>query len=195
MCKFVILVFVLSLLSGCATLPPSNPGNICSIFQEKEDWYANARDSSRRWGAPIEVQMAIINQESSFIDDARPERVHFLGIPLWRPTSAYGYGQAKDETWEGYMEKTGNSGADRDDFADACDFIGWYVHQSYLKLSINKTDAYSHYLAYHEGQNGFKRGTYKAKPWLQGVAKKVANQALRYQRQLENCRGTLESAL
>lgn len=180
------------LLVGCATLPPRNTANLCGIFQEKEDWYADARKASRRWGTPIPVIMAIINQESSFVDDARPARIRFLGIPLWRPSSAYGYGQAKDETWDWYMTKSGNRGADRDDFADAADFVAWYVRQTHLKIGIAQADAYNQYLAYHEGQGGYRRAAWRAKPWLQGIARKVSATAWRYQKQLDSCRVSLE---
>ena len=31
-------------------------------------------------------------------------------IPWRRPSSAYGYPQAKDDTWDWYIRKTGNRG-------------------------------------------------------------------------------------
>jgi hypothetical protein len=187
---FVFLLAIL--LAGCATSPPSNTSNICSIFQEKDGWYASAKSSAKRWNAPIPVQLAIMNHESAFVDDARPARVRFLGIPLWRPTSAFGYGQATDQTWDSYVKNTGNSGADRDDFGDAIDFVGWYMHQSMVKLGLGKDDGYNHYLAYHEGHGGFKRGTWRGKPWLQGLARKVAATAPRYQKQLSSCQAELD---
>lgn len=189
---FFLMAF---LLVGCASSPPSNPGNICSIFQEKEDWYASAKASAERWNAPIAVQMAIINHESAFVEDARPPRIRFLGIPLWRPTSAYGYSQATDSTWERYLKKTGNSGADRDDFGDAIDFVGWYMQQSQLELGLSKNDAYNQYLAYHEGQGGYQRGTWRGKTALLTVARKVAATASRYQQQLSSCQADLESSM
>jgi hypothetical protein len=191
----LIFLFSAVLLAGCASAPPSNTANICSIFQEKEDWYASAKAAAERWHTPIAVQMAIINQESSFVDDARPPRVRFLGIPLWRPTTAYGYSQATDATWERYLGKTGNSGADRDDFGDATDFIGWYTQQSHLQLGLAKSDAYNQYLAYHEGQGGYQRGSWRDKPALQSAARKVAATASRYQRQLATCQPELESSI
>ena len=187
---FVFILMVL--LAGCASVPPSNTANICSIFQEKVDWYASAESAAKRWAAPIPVQLAIINQESSFVEDARPPRVRFLGIPLWHPTSAYGFGQATDETWKLYMKKTGNTGADRDDFADVTDFVGWYMHQTSRKLGVRMDDGYNQYLAYHEGHTGFQRGTWRNKPWLVGAARKVAAVASRYQRQLNGCRAELK---
>ena len=43
-------------------------------------------------------------------------------------SSAYGYAQALEGTWDDYRKDTGRRGADRDDFADSSDFIGWYMH-------------------------------------------------------------------
>jgi len=187
-------LLLMALLASCASAPPSNTANVCSIFVEKEGWYLSAKSATQRWAAPIHVQLAIINQESSFVDDARPPRIRFLGIPLWRPTTAYGYGQATDQTWEAYQKMTGHTGADRDDFEDATDFIGWYMHQSSLKLGIAKNDAYHQYLAYHEGHAGFKRGSWRSKEWLSNVARKVQATATRYLRQLNGCHSELEAS-
>lgn len=62
-----------------------------------------------------------------------------------------------------YIDKTGNRGADRNDFDDATDFIGWYANYTYKTLGVSKWDAYKQYLAYHEGHGGFKRKTYLKK--------------------------------
>ena len=59
----------------------------------------------------------------------------------------------------------------RDNFRDAADFVGWYVDRAHRIAGISKSDAYRHYLAYHEGVGGFKRGTFKSKRWLLGVAR------------------------
>lgn len=197
--RFLLLVFLLSIasfiLSNCASNPPRNPDDICAIFKEKDDWYQKSRDAEKRWGTPIPVQIAIIRQESAFRDDAQPPRNTLLGfIPWTRPSSAYGYPQAKDSTWDWYIEKTGNSGADRDDFSDAVDFVGWYTHTSQRTLGISKWDGYNQYLAYHEGHGGFKRKTYRRKHWLQSVARKVDSQSKRYAKQLSICREELENS-
>ncbi|OUR82203.1 hypothetical protein A9Q82_07630 [Cycloclasticus sp. 46_120_T64] len=182
------------LLVGCATTVPSNQANICDIFYEKEAWYQQTLSSQNKWGTPIAVQMAIIHQESHFQADVRPPRDWFLGLfPLPRRSSAYGYGQAQDSTWDWYMKSTGHGGADRDDFADVVDFIGWYTNVSQRKLKVSKWDAEKQYLAYHEGHGGYSRGTYLAKPWLQRVAKRVAKQARRYSAQLKSCESSLAS--
>ncbi|QJD31009.1 transglycosylase SLT domain-containing protein [Methylococcus geothermalis] len=188
------LVLGLLVMAGCATAPPRDPADICSIFREKDDWYEGARQAEQKWGLPIPVQMAIIKHESAFEEDARPPRVRFLGIPLWHPTSAYGYGQVLDGTWDLYTQKSGHSGGDRDDLADVADFIGWYAHQSQSRLGIPKHDAYNLYLAYHEGWGGWRRRSHVSKPWLLSIARKVAATAQNYERQLYRCRPELEAA-
>jgi len=108
-------------------------------------------------------------------------------FPGPRPSSAYGYAQASNETWDLYRKSTGNTWADRDDFGDAVDFIGWYGNVSFKKCRIPKSDAYHLYLAYHEGHGGFNRKTYKKKSWLLQVARKVQKRANRYKVQLASC--------
>jgi len=185
---------LLMLLTGCATTPPKNLTDGCEIFREKDDWYEYANDSFKKWGVPVHVQLAIIYQESRFRADAKAPKDTLLGfIPWGRKSSAYGYAQVKDETWEWYIDKSGNWGADRDDFEDVTDFIGWYGNLSYEKLGISKWDAYSQYLAYHEGHGGFSRGTYKHKPWLIRVARKVERRAASYRAQIAACKDELES--
>lgn len=182
-------------LMGCATTPPKNQSNICSIFYEKDDWYADALASQKKWGTPIAVQMAIIHQESRFQSNVRPPREWFLGIiPKFRTSSAYGYGQAQDGTWDWYMKDTDNYGADRDDFDDVTDFIGWYTNVTQRKLKVSKWDAENQYLAYHEGHGGYSRGTFRAKPWLRRIAKKVGQNANRYAAQLKLCEADLKSS-
>ena len=181
--------FVLILFHGCATTPqPKHVYNICEVFRENPKWYKTAHGSSRRWGIPIPVLMAIIHQESKFRADARPPRGSCLWIfPGPRPSSAYGYTQAGNETWEEYRKSTGNTGADRDDFEDSLDFIGWYCHLSYLRCRISKNDPYHLYLAYHEGHGGFNRKSYRKKAWLLQVARKVESRARTYKGQLASC--------
>ncbi len=174
--------------TGCATSPPQNVDNICSIFREKDDWYEDAADARDEWGSSIPVMMAIIHQESRFVAKAKPPRRKILGfIPGPRPSSAYGYSQAKKTTWSEYKRSAGRYGADRDDFGDAIDFVGWYNYQSKRRSGISRADPYSLYLAYHEGHGGFNRGTYKGKPWLMQVARKVERRAGAYQSQLNSC--------
>jgi len=188
----IVCLFALA-LGACATYQPKNTDNICDIFLGETDWYEAARDANEKWGTPIHVMLAIMHQESRFVDDAQPDRDWFLGfIPLPRGSSAYGYAQAQDPVWEEYINSTGNSGADRDEFEDAVDFIGWYTYGSNKRLKLSKWDTYGQYLAYHEGRGGYERKTYLKKPWLIKVAKKVAVRASRYNSQLKTCKTKLD---
>lgn len=168
---------------------PRELDNACAIVAERPAYYRAMKASERRWGVPIHVQMAAIHQESKFVRDARTPHQYALGvIPVGRQSSAFGYSQALDGTWEEYQKETGNRRARRDDIRDATDFMGWYMHNSSLRLGISKWDAAGQYLAYHEGRNGFARQSYLAKPWLVRVAAQVGQRGQMYRAQLAACR-------
>lgn len=188
--KYLLIVYVL-MLTGCATAP-TQVNNLCSIFEEKGGWHEDAQDASEKWGTSIPVMMAIMHQESKFQADIQPPMQWFLFIPLGRASNAYGFAQALEGTWKTYMIDTGNWTADRDDFGDAIDFIGWYNALSYRKNGIKRDDTYHLYLAYHEGHGGFERRSFKDKLWLKKVAKKVSAQSYRYQKQYAGCKDSLD---
>ena len=184
----VTLLTAAVILTACVSASPTEQDDVCKIFYEKRGWYKDARASMTRWGTPIPVLMAFIYQESSFKARAKPPRKKILWIiPGPRPASAYGYAQATNATWADYKKATGHWGANRNDFDDAMDFVGWYNHQSYRRNKIQKTDAYNLYLAYHEGQGGFARRSFTKKQWLKNVAKKVSMRAKMYRSQLQHC--------
>lgn len=187
----IILILGFLLLSACATLPPPQAvHNVCQIFRQYPSWYQDSLRAQMRWQIPIHVQMAIMHQESKFQADAKPPYQFFLGIiPLGRPSTAYGYSQALDSTWDLYRRSTGHYFASRQDFSDAVDFIGWYANNANVRAKIPRTDAYRLYLAYHEGVGGYMQQSYLRKPWLMRVAHKVSAQAAIYQAQLATCRG------
>lgn len=188
----LIILTVALLLSSCATYKPRNTDNLCDILSE-DDWYEAALDSQNKWGTPLHVQLAIMHQESNFNRTIRPDMEWFLGfIPTGRPSDAYGYAQALEITWETYIKSTKNWNAKRDEFDDAIDFIGWYTSNSHKKLGISKWDGKAQYLAYHEGWGGYKRGTYRSKPWLLKVSDKVKRRSLEYAKQYKRCRAQLD---
>ena len=141
----------------------------------------------------MHLQLAIIYQESHFASNAKPPRNKIFGvIPGARPTTSFGFTQAKKATWDWYQLKTGNNSAKRDNFADAVDFVGWYINQSLLRSKISKTNAYRQYLAYHEGHGGYNKKTYENKAWLINVAKNVEKKSNTYKSQLSQCRTKLD---
>lgn len=194
--KFIYFCFSLSImvfLSACSTTPPQDRENLCKIFEEKDDWFDAASDMRKKWGVPIHVPMAMMYQESSFRHDAKPPRDYVLFglIPWGRVSSAYGYAQAKTMTWSDYKRETGNTWADRDDFEDAIDFMGWFINKTHSVNRISKWDAKTQYLNYHEGWGGYRRGSYHKKPWLIKVANKVDARSKRYAAQLRKCEDEL----
>ena len=69
--KALALVAV-ALLTGCATLRPSDTTNACRIFEEHRDWFKAAKKSEDRWKIPMAVSLSFIEQESSFQAKAKP---------------------------------------------------------------------------------------------------------------------------
>ncbi|MEX0306178.1 MAG: lytic transglycosylase [Ruegeria sp.] len=192
MSRILIVLFGVLLLASCgggSKQPPSRLNDACSIAREKPDYMKAFKSTERKWGVPVHVQMATIYQESRYRHDARTPHKYVLGvIPMGRQSSAYGYGQALDGTWEQYQRETGKRRAKRDRIRDASDFIGWYMNKSYERNGIHPSDTRNQYLAYHEGHTGYARGSYSGKSWLLNVANDVDSRAQLYQAQLSNCR-------
>lgn len=193
--QYLLYIVLISLIQACSSSPPSEPENICEIFKENDDWYDAALSTREKWGVPVQVPMAMMYQESSFKADAEPPLKYFLGfIPVGRTSTAYGYSQAKTMTWKDYERETGNSWSSRDDFDDAMDFMGWFIHKTNKINKISKWDAYRQYLNYHEGWGGYRRKTYNNKKWLIKTAKKVHQRAKRYGAQYNRCKDDLGSS-
>lgn len=187
------VILIALLLPGCAT-PPRNPNDLCSIFSQRPHWYRTTRAVEKRWGIDQSTQMAIIFQESSYRASARPPRKKILGfIPWTRRSSAYGYAQVIDSTWNHYRRAAVKPRAQRDRFRDASEFIGWYMHRIATRTRIDRRQAGTLYLAYHEGAGGYLRGTHRDKRWLQRAAQRVDARAARYRSQLGVCRQRLDT--
>jgi len=184
----LILVLLLASCGGGYKAPPRNLDNACSILAQRPKYKRAFRATERKWGVPVHVQMAVIHQESRFRSDARTPFRYALGvIPMGRASSAYGYSQALDGTWDDYKDATGQRRAKRDRMRDAADFMGWYMTRSYERNGIPLTDARNQYLAYHEGHTGYSRGTHRSKSWLLRVASQVEQRAETYRAQLRSC--------
>ncbi|RMH49055.1 MAG: lytic transglycosylase [Alphaproteobacteria bacterium] len=181
----------LALLTACGgspLRPPSDIENACTIVSERPGWLRDMQRAERRWGVPVEVQLAVIHQESKFRGDARTPHRFLLGIiPMGRQSTAYGYSQALDGTWDEYRREAGGWSARRDRFGDAVDFMGWYMDQAHRRAGIPKTSARDLYLAYHDGISGYLRGTYRRKAWLLRTAAEVEARSQRYRVQLASC--------
>ena len=192
----ILIIFSLMLIFtvACTSNNKINTADSCIIFKEKKNWYKSTKESYDNWSVPISLQLAIINQESSFKQFAKPKRKKFLGIiPVGRPSTAFGYAQVTNPTWDWYKSRTGNSNASRANFKDVTDFIGWYGNQSKKILGISKNDYYNQYLAYHEGHGGWKKKSFNSKKWLLDVAKKVETDTNKYNNQLKVCENKLNT--
>lgn len=190
--ELILIAAICLLAAGCASKPPARQDNICEILEHEPKWYDYARRSEERWGVPIPVQIAFVQRESAFRARARPARDRLFGVIPWRrPSSARGYAQAQDPAWRDYRKATGRRFASRADMADALDFIGWYNDVSHRRLGLSRDDAYSLYLAYHEGHGGYRRETWRGKPEVRRTASQVARRAEAYRQQLPQCEDDL----
>ena len=190
--KYLIILsslIILLILSSCSSIP-SNTKNSCDIFSERYLWYKHVKNTEKKWGAPIHIQLAFIKKESDFDWLAKPKRLKlFKVIPYKRPSSSFGYSQAVKGTWDQYKKETNNRLAIRARFKDSVDFIGWYINKTEKLLKIPKTDAYRQYIAYHEGWGNYKN--YKKNKKVIIFAKEVKDQANKYRKQLVKCQKRL----
>ena len=180
---FGIISLLLASCGGERSGAPRNLDNACSILDQRPGWLQDMQKVERKWGVPVSVQMAVLYQESKFIARARTPKVYKAGIiPAGRQSSAYGYAQAIDGTWEWYKRDSGKWRARRDRFADAVEFMGWYMNMTKNRNGFALTDAYHQYLAYHEGHTGAKRKSYLKKTLVDKSGPRCARprRALRY---------------
>jgi hypothetical protein len=187
----MVVVAVFLALAGCAS-KPSNINNVCAVFAQNNGWVGNwqraARSAERKYGIPAPILMATIRIESGFQQRARPPRRKLLGVIPWRRQStAFGYSQALDGTWDEYRRATGNRMARRTSFADAIDFVGWYHLRSHQLNGIARTDAYNLYLSYYAGHAGYRRGVWRSNSGMQAAARRAANMANQYAAQMRRC--------
>lgn len=188
----LVLIGLVLTLSACggSKKPPSTVADACRMKSERPQWFRAMERTEQKYGVPVSVQMATIARESSFRHDARPMKrvgssIFAREVPR---SSAYGYAQALDGTWDWYKSETGRYRANRSNFSDASDFIGWYMTQNARANGVSQRDAYRQYLAYHDGITGYARGSYRKKSWLPAVARDVEAWAARYEGQLQRCR-------
>ncbi|MEP5731608.1 MAG: lytic transglycosylase [Sulfitobacter sp.] len=187
--RAMIIVLLVASCGGGQTSAPRDLDNACSILRERPQYLTAFRKVERKWGVPMHVLMATIHQESKFIADARTPFRYTLGvIPMGRQSSAFGYSQALDGTWDEYRDEQNRRSAKRDRISDATDFMGWYFNQTRARNNVPLNDARNQYLAYHEGHTGFARGSYNRKAWLVAVAAKVDARSALYQEQISTCR-------
>ncbi|HAH70293.1 MAG TPA: hypothetical protein DCL74_00625 [Succinivibrionaceae bacterium] len=170
--------------TGCSSQPPANSNNLCSVFQDKDGWYVAAHKVHAKYGIPIDTAMAILAQNSKL---STQDNGLFDGL-----TSAVGLGNegflvVSDEIWQQYKDEAGTFLSDRGSFADALDFMGWYMNKAKERSGVALCDAYNQYIVYREGFEAFNARTYTAKDWLLKEASEVRTRASEYRQQLLRC--------
>ncbi len=181
-------------ISGCFVAPKMVIyDDVCKFMSDRISWYKILKETEIKYKVDKSLILAFIKQESSFNASAMPKAQQGFFSLFGKKEGAYGFAQAKLATWNEYQQATKNSAAKRNNFADSSDFIAWYVSKSNKLLGIDSNDAYNQYLAYHEGRGGFSRESYKQKPWLVKVAKKVFMSARNYKEELISCSRELDS--
>lgn len=188
--KRIVPVALALMLAACAS-PPKNINNVCAVFEQRDGWMDNwhraAKAAEARHGIPVHVLMATVRQESGFRHNARPKRKWYLGfIPGPRPSSAYGFSQALNGTWDQYQRETGNRGS-RTSFANAVDFVGWYHARTVARFGVAPHDTFNLYLAYYHGWTGYNRGDWRRNQGIQNYARQTAQRAETYAAQMQTC--------
>ncbi|MCZ8153919.1 MAG: lytic transglycosylase, partial [Rhodobacteraceae bacterium] len=75
-----ILLMLLASCGGGNYSAPRNLDNACALAAERPQYFRAMKNTERRWGIPIHVQMATFHQESKFIGNARTPHRYALGI-------------------------------------------------------------------------------------------------------------------
>lgn len=169
---------------ACSSEPPSNPQDLCGVFQEKDSWYVAAHKVHDRYGIPVHVAVAILAQDHG-LKIRENDTVDSIVSKIAGEED--GYLTVSDDIWRQYTNEAGSFLSDRKNFGDALDFIAWYMNKSYEKCGIALSDAYAQYLCYREGWDGYKQESYKVKSWLQNDAEQVTKRAYTYRNQLLHC--------
>ena len=148
----------------------------CDILRDRIGWFTAASDVSEKWQISVPTILALMHQESRFKATAAA-----------KTTTAYGYAQALDGTWELYVKENGAVGAKRTSFIASADFIGWYMGLTKQRVGLPLDDVAGHYLAYHEGHGGYRSKRWKKNAKLIAIAKDVARRAETYEEQMRAC--------
>jgi len=149
--------------------------NVCNLIKRHPEWHRAAKQAEKKWGVPVYIQYAIIDQESDFKANARSLK-----------STARGFAQALNEPWGEYLNAIGKKHY-RHEFKSSTDFIGWYASQAKLQVGVSLTDAYELYLAYHEGIGGYRRIKKHPRRWVMKLARHVSVLSGQYKKQLTAC--------
>ena len=122
MAKLILLfsIFFITVTCSLNSKVPVNQKNACEIVKYKRSWVRAISKTEKKWGVSKGTQLSFILTESNFRPRAKTSRTYVFGIiPSGRLSSAYGYAQALDGTWDWYQKSTGNRSARRTNFSDS----------------------------------------------------------------------------
>lgn len=181
MCRAAAMVASLALVActppreQAAAPPPAPPANAtCALLAAHKGWPEALANAQARWDVPPAPLMAVVRQESNFKVEAK----------ITQPLAPFGYAQADARTWSAYRSAVGRPHADRANFTDAVDFIGWYFAATKARTGAPYVKQLAtHYLAYSRGQNRPS----KASPAARRNAAKVVAYAKAYEKDLAAC--------
>ncbi|ODN43964.1 transglycosylase [Piscirickettsia litoralis] len=145
--------------------------DICWIFQHQPNWKRSAYKASNRWKIPVNILMATIYQESRFRSNVKA-----------KTSSAYGFAQAVDSIWAQYKKSRHIPHANRRNFNDSIDFIGWYFDKVIKRYKVSPHNTQQLYLYYQLGLY-HRHAPVSSKK----IASKVAHLATQYRKQLDQC--------
>ncbi len=217
---FLILVFaIVSFGAGYRVFfwPPSQIVDACALMTDRPGWWRAVRASQERWSVAPATQLAVIKRESSFRRFVHPPRFPPVFVRSVRsgyrridrafgwslndsftwPTlyTAFGYPQAIDATWELYKTNLNRTVALRVRFADAADFVGWYLSYLRSRDRIAAGDVCTLYVAYYLGSAQRVRCDVEEHADHTAVRKGrvVAEYAEAYAHQLNECASQLDA--
>ena len=189
--KNLIYFIIFFFIASCSSFP-KYPQNACKIFGQNYLWYKSAKKSSKTYGAPIHIILAIVNKESGFKRFAKPPRKKLFKLRIGkRESSSFGYSQAITSSWKKFQAETNKPLALRTRFADSVMFIGWYMKRTNKINKIPLNDAYRQYLNYYLGQTAYANKAYKTDKKAIILAKSVEKQSKIYKSQLRECQKSL----
>jgi len=186
---FIVFLFLVS----CGSFP-KYPKNACKIFGQNYLWYKSAKKSSKTYGAPIHIILAIVHFESGFKRFAKPPRKKLFKLRIGkRESSSFGYSQAIKSSWKKFQVETNRPLALRTRWADSVMFISWYMKKTNKIDKIPLNDAYRQYLNYYLGQTAYANKAYKTNKKAIIFAKSVEKQSKIYKNQLRECQKSLDN--
>ena len=185
----LVAVLLLALAAaGCTPSVPDRQQDLCAVFHQHPDWFDYAREAEDTWDVPIHILMAFVHHESRLSERcAAAPQVRSLGHPMGprlvrqgvRPGAGPGLGGLHERARFLLAQPLGHGRRPR---------LHRLVQPRDVARAGDRQDRRAQPLSrLSRGPHGYRRGSYKAKPALQRIARRVAETASSYEAQLERC--------